>query len=123
MDNNELNINSLPEKWELKIVEDTVDVIRGISWKNEEVTKSGVAVLTIPNIQDGKISYDTNIHLTKDIGEEKKLKAGDTIAVASSGSIKNIGRSALFTGVENSNLSVASFLLILITKLTVYKLH
>ena len=77
-------IGLIPSDWDVKAIGDAIDVIRGVSWNNEEVTDSGITILTIPNIQDGRITYDTNIYLTKNINEEKFLKAGDTIAVASS---------------------------------------
>lgn len=109
--NNEANYHS--SDWIQKKVDDIVDVIRGTSWKHGEISKDGVAVLTIPNIQDGRINYSTDVHLKKHISSDKRLKKGDTVAVASSGSIKNIGRSALVDKDLNAEYTVASFLLIM----------
>lgn len=109
--NNEANYHS--SDWIQKKVDDIVDVIRGTSWKHGEISKDGVAVLTIPNIQDGRINYSTDVHLKKHISSDKRLKKGDTVAVASSGSVKNIGRSALVDKDLNAEYTVASFLLIM----------
>lgn len=81
---------------------------RGISWRKAEESADGFLVVSIPNIKDGRIDFDSkhNHYITKTIPESKKLRIGDIIFVGSSGSLHNVGRNAM---VKELPVGVAAF--------------
>ncbi len=110
----ETEIGLIPKDWEVVRLEKVANFSRGISWNKSEETKDplkGKLVLSIPNIEDGKINYESkfNHYIIKRIPESKKLKIGDILFVGSSGSVKNIGRNVLIEELPFEEISFASF--------------
>jgi len=96
------------KKWEIKkLGEYLVQFDRGISWshKNE---RGSVAVLRIPNIEEGQINLNELKYIDVD-GENGKLQKNDIVMVASNGNPDLVGRSALVTEREEG-MRFASFL-------------
>jgi type I restriction enzyme S subunit len=96
------------KNWEVKkLGEYLVQFDRGISWshKNE---RGNVAVLRIPNIEEGQINLNELKYIDID-GEDSKLQKNDIVMVASNGNPDLVGRSALVTEREEG-MRFASFL-------------
>ncbi|MCD6219678.1 restriction endonuclease subunit S [Candidatus Calescamantes bacterium] len=105
-------IGLIPEDWEVVRLGEVAKVVRGVSWKKTEANKEGkgIPVLTIPNVEKGKINFEFNYFLTKSVSRQKLLNLKDIIFVASSGSIENIGRNAILKFLPFERIAFASFL-------------
>ena len=111
-------IGLIPEDWEVVRLGEVARLVRGISWRKNEVNKEGkgIPIITIPNIGDGRIDYEFRYFLTKNISPEKLIKLKDIILVGSSGSIENIGRNVLIKYLPFETIGFASFLVVLRTQ-------
>jgi type I restriction enzyme S subunit len=102
-----------PRDWKISPVKDVADFSRGVSWgKAEEAPEGkGLLVISIPNIKDGWIDYDSkfNHYLSKEVTVAKRLNIGDIVFVGSSGSIHNVGRNARVSSPPNGSVAFASF--------------
>jgi len=103
-----MEVQSEIKNWQELPISKLAHFSRGISWRKSEEAKGGTLVISIPNIKDGKIDFESkyNHYITKKIPEGKKLKIGDIIFVGSSGSPHNIGRNAI---IKNLPVGVAAF--------------
>jgi len=108
-------IGLIPEDWEVVRLGEVAKVVRGVSWKKTEANKEGkgIPVLTIPNVEKGKINFEFNYFLTKSVSRQKLLNLKDIIFVASSGSIENVGRNAILKYLPFERIAFASFLSVL----------
>ena len=104
---------NFPSDWKVSPVSEVADFSRGVSWgKAEETSKGeGLLVVSIPNIKDGWIDYNSkfNHYLSKDVNQVKRLNVGDIVFVGSSGSIQNVGRNARVSSLPNGSVAFASF--------------
>lgn len=102
-----------PRDWKVSPVSDVANFSRGVSWgKAEEAPEGkGLLVISIPNIKDGWIDYDSkfNHYLSKEVTASKRLNVGDIVFVGSSGSIHNVGRNARVSSLPNGSVAFASF--------------
>ena len=102
-----------PRDWKVSPVSDVADFSRGVSWgKAEEAAEGeGLLVISIPNIKDGLIDYDSkfNHYLAKEVTASKRLNIGDIVFVGSSGSIHNVGRNARVASLPKGSVAFASF--------------
>jgi type I restriction enzyme S subunit len=103
-------LGPLPEEWEVVQVDEAIKLSRGISWGKSDESTDGVPVVAIPNIKEGRVNYDFHYRISKNISDEKTLRAGDILLVGSSGSIHNVGRTALVPDIPFPKLTFASFL-------------
>ena len=110
----ETEIGLLPSEWDTVNFSNYIDCNRGISWRKVEEadpSNGGVLVVSIPNIKDGYINFNSkyNHYIKKNISEKKQLKINDILCVGSSGSIHNIGRNTLITWLPFQKIAFASF--------------
>src|SRR3990167_6040042 len=91
-----------------KLGECLVQFDRGISWSRKEEGGT-IAVLRIPNIQEGHINLDDLKHISAKNGNGELYK-NDIVMVASNGNPDLVGRSALVTEKEKG-MRFASFLI------------
>ena len=102
-----------PFDWNIVTASEVANFTRGISWsKAEEASKDkGISVISIPNIKDGWIDYNSkfNHYLAKEVPKGKLLNIGDIVFVGSSGSVHNVGRNAQVKTLHNENVAFASF--------------
>jgi type I restriction enzyme S subunit len=102
----------LPKSWSIQPLKVVAELSRGVSWRKiDESNEDGTLVVSIPNIKDGRIEYESkfNHYLKIEIPESKKLKLGDILCVGSSGSIHNVGRNSMITYLPKPNIAFASF--------------
>ncbi|MBM3714072.1 MAG: hypothetical protein FJW56_11685, partial [Actinobacteria bacterium] len=113
MSNNfkQTDIGLIPDDWEVLNISEVSKFSRGISWRKSEESVKGILVISIPNIRDGSIKFNSkfNHYINKNITDNKKLLVGDIVFVGSSGSIHNIGRNALINYLPFDIVAFASF--------------
>lgn len=89
---------------------DNAKIIRGVSFKPENLTEKGVIILRSNNIRDSKINLDDIIHLSENNVEEKKLlKENDFAICMSNGSKELVGKSAIISKMLVENIAVGAF--------------
>ena len=102
-----------PSDWSIEPASEIADFARGVSWcKAEEASGGeGLLVISIPNIKDGWINYESkfNHYLAKEVTPAKRLNVGDIVFVGSSGSVHNVGRNARVKELPNGSVVFASF--------------
>jgi len=106
----ETEIGLVPEKWKVRPLNDIAEVTRGISWRKTDEHPNGIPVIGIPNIQRGRVAYDIKYRINKRISEAKIVREGDILLVGSSGSVHNVGRTAIVRENPFDRLAFASFL-------------
>lgn len=84
----------IPESWEWVRLGNLIQLISGVSYKKHDVSTHGIRILRGGNIQDMVVSVnDDDVFLPYSYSDENKsVKFGDVIIVASTGSLKVIGK-------------------------------
>lgn len=101
----------IPESWKWVRLGDLLEVIGGVSYKKTDIAKQGVRILRGGNIQNFKVLFnedDVFLPLTYS-DNDKNVRAGDIIVVASTGSKNVIGKAA-YVDIEVGNTMVGAFL-------------
>jgi len=106
----ETEIGVLPADWEVVRLGEIALLIRGISWKKNEEASNGIPVIAIPNINNGKVDYNVRYRIAKKVSAIKLLSSNDILLVGSSGSIENVGRTAMISELPFEKTTFASFL-------------
>ena len=101
----------IPEKWEWCRFKQLIYLINGTSYKKNDVQNAGIRILRGGNIQDFKLVLeDSDVFLPLDYcDQEKNVKYGDVILVASTGSKTVIGKPAPITQ-EYDKVQIGAFL-------------
>jgi type I restriction enzyme S subunit len=90
--------NALPTGWATATLGDVLAVIRGVTYRKEDSTKSGaegfVPVLRANGIQNNLVFDDLVYVPASDVTEEQFLRKGDIVVAASSGSASLVGKAA-----------------------------
>ena len=84
----------IPDSWEWIKLGELVSVISGTSYKSSNVCNNGIRILRGGNIQESKVLYYTDDVFLPEafFDEEKSIKNGDILIVASTGSKAVIGK-------------------------------
>ena len=101
----------IPETWKWVRLGEILSVIGGISYKKNDVTKNGIRILRGGNIQDSKIKkFDDDVFLPQTYYEDdKNVKIGDILIVASTGSKTVIGKAG-YVNCQMQNTMIGAFL-------------
>ena len=101
----------IPESWEWIKLGEIVSVISGTSYKSSNVCNNGIRILRGGNIQESKVLYYTDdVFLTEAFfDEEKSIKNGDILIVASTGSKAVIGKPG-FVFKSDNKTQIGAFL-------------
>lgn len=101
----------IPKSWTWIRLGELVRVIGGVSYKKGDVTKSGIRILRGGNIQSMKVIMDEDdVFLPNEYrDDEKQVKVGDFLIVASTGSKTVIGKAG-FVSREIPNTMIGAFL-------------
>lgn len=91
----------------------------GLTYKPEEVSSSGVAVLRSGNIQNSQLCYEDTIYVNSKVDPKLLLKKNDILMCARNGSQSLVGKVAL---IENdiSNTTYGAFMMAISSKYYVY---
>lgn len=86
----------IPESWEWARLSSFITLVSGTSYKKEDVKKEGIRILRGGNILDFKLKlYDDDVFIPSSFqDDEKNIRKGDVILVASTGSRQVIGKPA-----------------------------
>jgi type I restriction enzyme, S subunit len=88
-------IGKVPHDWTLDKVKWLGKCIIGLTYSPEDVADEGTLVMRSSNVQGGKIVYDDNVYVKKDIPEELVLRKNDILICSRNGSRALIGKCAL----------------------------
>ncbi len=100
---------SAPKSWRPVTLGEVASLDRGVSWGKADEAADGIPVITIPNVGE-TVSFDVKYRLGKAVPAEKLLCDSDVLLVGSSGTLQNVGRSAMVGGPPWKELTFASFL-------------
>ena len=99
------------DNWTWAKLGDIADIIGGVSFDKADITSEGVRILRGGNIQSGKI-----IHRSDDVflpmtyaDSNNQVQYGDTVLVASTGSVEVLGKAATCFG-DMPNCQIGAFL-------------
>lgn len=107
----ETEIGLVPEHWEVVKLKEVTKFVRGISWGKKDEDFKGIPVIAIPNVENGKVTFDVRYRIAKNISKEKQLHDSDILLVGSSGSLHNVGRAAVVHHMPFKQATFASFLI------------
>lgn len=101
----------IPESWEWIKLGEIVSVISGTSYKSSNVCNNGIRILRGGNIQESKVLYYTDDVFLPEafFDEEKSIKNGDILIVASTGSKAVIGKPG-FVFKSDNKTQIGAFL-------------
>lgn len=104
-------IGEIPSHWNLKKLKYIGESIIGITYSPDDVTNddTGFLVLRSSNIQNGKLDFEDNIFVQKQIQEKHITKPGDILLCARNGSAHLVGKSALI-GENDSGKTFGAFM-------------
>ncbi len=105
-------------KYKLMKLVDICSAVRGVTYASDDETKVGIKILRANNITlaTNEINFDDVRTIRADfpVEEEQRLKAGDILMSAASGSKQHVGKVAYFE--ENTDLYFGSFMMVLRVK-------
>lgn len=106
----ETEIGFLPKEWKVVRLGGVVDLVRGISWGKADESPDGTPVVAIPNTHGGRVDFNIRYRIGKNISSQKRLYEGNILLVGSSGSVHNVGRTAVVKNMPFTEATFASFL-------------
>ena len=92
------NGSEFPE-WEEKYLSDIASFHSGLTYTPDDVVDSenGILVFRSSNIQNGRIAYDDNVYVDKELKEKNYVKLHDIVVCVRNGSKSLVGKNALVT--------------------------
>lgn len=87
-------IGEIPSHWSVCKMKNIGEAIIGLTYSPEEVSDKGTLVLRSSNVQNGKIVYEDNVFVNKDISERLMTRIGDILICSRNGSRALIGKCA-----------------------------
>ena len=106
--------SDIPDSWEWIKLGELVSVISGTSYKSSNACNNGIRILRGGNIQESKVLYYTDDVFLPEafFDEEKSIKNGDILIVASTGSKAVIGKPG-FVFKSDEKTQIGAFLRII----------
>ncbi len=103
------------DNWRWVRLGDIVSVISGTSYEKSDVCRKGVRIIRGGNLVDEKIVLkDDDVFLPKQYAnEEKQIQQNDIVIIASTGSLKGIGRAAFADINFDEPIQIGAFLRII----------
>ncbi len=114
-------IGEIPEGWESVRLKYAGQSIIGIVYSPSDVTdeSKGILVLRSSNIQNGKLTFDDCVYVSRDIENKYLTKEGDVLLCARNGSAHLVGKAA-HIGKDNIGLTFGAFMSIVRSSLGKY---
>jgi len=112
-------IGEIPIDWQVMRLRYRGKSIIGITYKPEQVVSNkeeGILVLRSSNVQNGKLDFNDNVYVDKEINENQLTKEGDILVCARNGSAHLVGKSA-YIPKEWENVTFGAFMSIVRTDL------
>lgn len=85
--------------WKKKYLSDIASFHSGLTYTPDDVVDSenGILVFRSSNIQNGRIAYDDNVYVDKELKEKNYVKLHDIVVCVRNGSKSLVGKNALVT--------------------------
>jgi len=112
-------IGHIPTDWQVMRLRYRGKSIIGITYKPEQVVtdkEDGILVLRSSNVQNGKLDFNDNVYVNKEINENQLTKERDILVCARNGSAHLVGKSA-YIPKEWENVTFGAFMSIVRTDL------
>ena len=112
-------IGHIPTDWQVIRLRYRGKSIIGITYKPEQVVtdkEDGILVLRSSNVQNGKLDFNDNVYVNKEINVNQLTKEGDILVCARNGSAHLVGKSA-YIPKEWENVTFGAFMSIVRTDL------
>ena len=107
-------LGDIPEGWKVNKLKKIGKSITGLTYDPKEIITdidSGILVLRSSNVQNGKITLDNNVFVSKEIPKNLLVKKGDILICSRNGSINLIGKCAVIDEVSE-NMTFGAFMTI-----------
>ena len=109
----------IPNDWEIKKLKNIGNSTIGLTYSPKDVVdEEGILVLRSSNIKDGRLSFQDNVYVKKNVPEKLLLKKGDILVCSRNGSRSLIGKNVLIT--EDTNYTFGAFMLVFRSKYNEY---
>lgn len=108
--------SQFPE-WEEKTLSEIASFHSGLTYTPDDVVDSenGVLVFRSSNIQNGRICYDDNVYVDKELKEKNYVRLHDIVVCVRNGSKALVGKNALVTE-SDLNATWGAFMTVIRTK-------
>ena len=88
----------LPDGWKKVALGSLGKCITGLTYSPKDITDiSGLLVLRSSNVQNGRLAFEDNVFVSKEVPEEQLTKEGDILICVRNGSKNLIGKNCLIT--------------------------
>lgn len=94
-------LGEIPSHWQSKRLKFLGEIILGLTYSPEDITtdtENSTLILRSSNVQNGKLAFDDNVFVTKDIPKKMITTENDILICSRNGSRALIGKCALIEG-------------------------
>lgn len=106
----------LPVGWKEKRLKDVGKCLAGLTYTPKDVTDdSGLLVLRSSNVQGGKLVFDDNVYVKRDVNVKNYAQSGDILVCVRNGSSNLIGKNAIVTA-DGDGLPHGAFMMLFRSK-------
>ena len=113
----------LPVGWEEKRLRDIGKCLTGLTYTPNDVTDdSGLLVLRSSNVQGGKLVFDDNVFVQRDVNVKNYSQSGDILICVRNGSRNLIGKNAVITA-DGAGLPHGAFMMLFRSRHNQYLSH
>ena len=106
----------IPAGWKEKRLKDVGKCLTGLTYTPKDVTDdSGLLVLRSSNVQGGKLVFDDNVYVKRDVNVKNYTQSGDILVCVRNGSSNLIGKNAIVTA-DGNGLPHGAFMMLFRSK-------
>ena len=106
----------IPAGWKEKRLKDVGKCLTGLTYTPKDVTDdSGLLVLRSSNVQGGKLVFDDNVYVKRDVNVKNYTQSGDILVCVRNGSSNLIGKNAIVTA-DGDGLPHGAFMMLFRSK-------
>lgn len=106
----------IPAGWKEKRLKDVGKCLTGLTYTPKDVTDdSGLLVLRSSNVQGGKLVFDDNVYVKRDVSVKNYTQSGDILVCVRNGSSNLIGKNAIVTA-DGNGLPHGAFMMLFRSK-------
>ncbi|OOF78903.1 hypothetical protein BKG96_04240 [Rodentibacter caecimuris] len=93
-------LGDVPEHWEVKRLKFLGEIVLGLTYSPDDIStdENDILVLRSSNVQNGKLAFNDNIFVNKDIPQKMITTEDDILICSRNGSRALIGKCALIEG-------------------------
>ena len=94
-------LGEIPSHWQSKRLKFLGEIVLGLTYSPEDITtdtENSTLILRSSNVQNGKLAFDDNVFVTKDIPKKMITTGNDILICSRNGSRALIGKCALIEG-------------------------